>query len=696
MKNNTIVFLNLIKQTLNDNQNYYDLLDKEMEQRNSWPHIREKILKDLNIQCDEANFNDGMNNALTSHIKNYIENYKANEYIDCKILREVSLQFEIDYLLGKLNKTKAEFYCHISEALQSCGIIKNQRLASFNDTIFWKNLIHLLCLLRKASHYRHSFYHERTQPLNSKFHDLNKLVKSKRIVEKYLNEKITIIDGKVIFKEKQEERFINKIERENLSNLNIISCLGYILKSYELGKKDTVKPWHPYKYIINIFIKNLSRTTNKPNNQKIIKTVDLLEAFITLYQLKPTEWETRLISTDNVLNLLKKQVLYSNFYVIPYPVKVNTLTKFIENIIAPCLNENIFKQNTGFNLIELYDFFHTLGRENKEIAYFTEHDCSKVELSILNFFSTNANTVNHNYSTIDNLPNTKNLFDMNPVIKLDNSYLVIGFKYFKMNFYNSLINKIMVKKIDTNITGKIGKQIDVFVEKIFSDIQKNTHYEIFSGEYTPSISEQPESDLLLKLDNEIILIENKNKYLTGLSFSGDKSSILKDLVLSFIHSQKQLFNHLMNLQEKKTITFNETKKQLSYNNENIIKISVSSNNWFNIMTNNTRELLPSIMNLQFDIKDSSDKHYIKDNKHYIEANKLINELNNIITDLEKKSPNMMSVYLNQTLFLPLELLVEKHNDTNFIRNLRYLVAMSVSDISNIMDIYDYINKLHAE
>ncbi|HCT6540658.1 TPA: hypothetical protein OT522_005072, partial [Escherichia coli] len=162
----------------------------------------------------------------------------------------------------------------------------------------------------------------------------------------------------------------------------------------------------------------------------------------------------------------------------------------------------------------------------------------------------------------------------------------------------------------------------------------------YSGNYTPPKKENPESDLLIETESDLILIENKNKYLTHASFSGSESNIVKDFVLSYVFSQKQLLKHERNLRTYKQIIFTKDQRVVNYNDQNIIKISVSTNNWFNIMINPSSIILPIIKNLRFDVKDDGrDSDFVK-------ANKYLDELDSIIDEFDKNNSLDMRVILN--------------------------------------------------
>lgn len=112
-----------------------------------------------------------------------------------------------------------------------------------------------------------------------------------------------------------------------------------------------------------------------------------------------------------------------------------------------------------------------LDKQNDDVICISNENVFKSDLKILELFSVDANIINKNYSTKSSLLKSENLFAMNPVVKYRNMYYIIGFKYFKLNFYNSLLDKIR-RSIDGRINSKIGSNIDLFVEETFFKIQK--------------------------------------------------------------------------------------------------------------------------------------------------------------------------------------------------------------------------------
>ncbi|AXX93621.1 hypothetical protein CPU12_10970 [Malaciobacter molluscorum LMG 25693] len=686
MENHTKDFINLIEKVLDENNEYFKELNNIKQEDKKELII--KIFENNKLNLNDYKDDNGeipyliLGKPFEVHIKKFILSFKDSFSINVEILKDISKQIEIDYLLKTISKEKANFYWSISNALIYYGIYKNGKIVSFQNVKFWKELIKKLYSLNLLQEHYPNFYFEEEGYPHPDFNHLTRLINDKNIIEKQLKEKLEIVDGIVIFKKGQGKRIVEKIEKK-LAQCNLFYFLKFIFELYYKNKKiNNIEYTIPYKYIINILIKNISKSNDKPIDIKEVMNIkNLLSSFIGLYQLKENKFEMMDISSTKLVTHLRNQVLYANFYPI-YELKTDVLIQYIDNIVKPSIKDNkeLFLEKFGFTIESLIDFFLFIDKEDDDILILEKNNIFDYDLKILEFYSIDASFVNSNYSTIDNLKETNNLFAMNPVLKYENKYFIIGYKCFKMNFYTSLVEKIR-HTIDKAINQKIGENVDIFLESIFEDIKDKHKYEIFSGNYTPPKKDNPESDLALKLEKDIIFFENKNKYLTAQSFSGSETEILKDLTLSFVFSQKQLFKHERNIKKYKKLVFHKQKK-LVYNNENIIKISVSTNNWFNIMNNSTKTILTGIIKLGFIIDSFSD------------AKKYLNELQDILIEISQHKDFDMNISLNQTLFLPLELIVDKYKDDNFIEILKTLVATCMNT-DNILHTYDYIQYIKS-
>lgn len=681
MKNNTQAFIKAIDRMMIDNKEYFTILRGLKNESNQ--ALKDEVYNDFNLENKDSHFNSL--DLFKGLINNHILNCEISYDMDASILRNISAQLEIEYLQNKMKKEGAIFYCSFSDALTHYGIYRGSKLPSFQFVDFWNVLLKMFYVLNLMNNNNYSSRCDDNFLKMQGFDKLSRLVDAVKNINDKLNEELDIIDGCVSFKQGQEERIVSKIE-DKMSRLNLFNALRFIFNIYNDDKnKHKIEITLPYKYILNILIKNISNSNHKSNNKKkICYAIELLTSFISLYQLKEDKFAVAGLSSLNVVEHLTKQVLYSNFYPI-YSLKTTTLIDYINNIIQPSIDNDSFISCFGFSLKDLVDFFRFLDKQKDDVISISKENVFKSDLKILELFSVDANIINKNYSTKSSLLKSENLFAMNPVVKYKNMYYIIGFKYFKLNFYNSLLDKIR-RSIDGRINSKIGSNIDLFVEKTFFKIQKKHGYQLYSGNYTPPKKENPESDLLIETERDLILIENKNKYLTHASFSGSEPNILKDFVLSYVFSQKQLLKHERNLRTFKQIIFTKDQRVVNYDGQNIVKISVSTNNWFNIMINPSAIILPIIKNLRFGVKnDESDSDFVK-------ANKYLDELNSIIDEFEKNNSLDMPVILNQTVFLPLELLIDKSNDDEFIEILKQLVAVKMNT-DNVMNVYDYCKYL---
>ncbi|MEN4799874.1 hypothetical protein [Pantoea agglomerans] len=686
MENNTSAFIKLVDEMMSSNEHYFLQL---IEMKKNDLNVKGKVYADYNLKYGGMNVNDW--NEFDFLLKEYIVGFNAQDKITKDVLENTTKQLEIDFLSGNITKEKALLYISLSDGINYYGLYKGSGLPSFSNLIFWRDLLKMLYVRNLLNQ---SYYSSRCDENAYKiegFDDLPNLVIAVKLIEEKISEIISFKDGIVCFTEGQEERIVSKIEKK-LRSLNLFQGLRLIFSIYENEKrKNRIEKTLPYKYIINMMVKNIAKSNHKiSKNEKIINVFELMNAFISLYQLKESRFAIAGISNANLTQYLRKQVLYSNFYPI-YPLKNETLIEYIKGIVEPNIKIDMFREKFGFSFNELISFFKFIGMQVSDVLVLEKETISEADAKIVDFFSIDADVINKNYSSMSSLIFNENIFALNPVVKYKRKFYLVGYKYFKLNFYNALLEKIR-REFDKEINSKIGGNIDNLVENIFKSLQKKNKFEVFSGRYTPPKKENPESDLLIKSDNDLILIENKNKYLTRVAFSGDEPEILKDFILSFGFSQKQLFNHEKNIRLYKQIKFEKDNKTLQYDGQNIIKISISTNNWYSIMNNPSSLILPAVTGLTFDVEPDSVK---KGHKDFMKANKYLDELNALIEGFRNKHPNEINKILTQTVFLPLELIVDKYKDESFITIIKLLISTKMNT-DNIMNVYDYCKFLKSQ
>lgn len=684
MKDNTSELTKIIDDMMSDNEGYFTELE---ELKKSGCYLKDKIYSDFNLSVNGAGSNHWK--EFDYLIKSHITNYVAQEKIDKIVLEKISRQLELEFLRGKRTKEKAIFYISLSDGIKHYAIYDGRELPSFSYIDFWMTLFKMLHVRIISSQIFFSTRCDENAYKIEGFDELPHLIKAIRLIEEKLSEDIILNDGSVFFTKGQEDRIVAKIEKK-LSGLDLYQGLRMVFNIYEENKKNyRIERTIPYKYIVNMMVKNLSKSKNKRDSEKKLRyVIDLMGAFISLYELENEKFSIAGVSNSNLVSHLKKQVLYSNFYPI-YPLKTMTLIEFIKGVVEPNINKDVFQSKAGFSLADLVRFFTFVDGCNDNVIALTKENLSGAAGRILDFFAIDGSSVNENYSTMSKLIHNTNIFTMNPIVKYKKNYYLIGFKYFKINFYNALLEKIR-KEIDKGITAKIGSSIDTLVEDVFKKVQAKNGFEIYSGRYTPPKKGNPESDLLIKNDSDIILIENKNKYLTRIAFSGDESEILKDFILSFGFSQKQLLNHEKNIRDYKKLKFSGCHDFFEYEGQNIIKISISTNNWYGIMNNSSSYILPAIAGLRFNIESNSDEKY--DNS-FVKANEYLDEIESLLMYFKSNHSDKIKIILTQTVFLPLELIIDKYRDESFMNIIKMLVTTKMNT-DNVMNVYDYCKFLH--
>lgn len=667
-KNNTKTFIELVDCVVENERYYFQEIDI-FKSTHGYPDLKKKILIDNGIPISfETNYE--LDESYKNHIKTFIDSSIDSQCINTKILYDISRQVQIDYLLEIISGDKAKLYYSLAEALRSYGIHRDEKIPSLSNGVFWKTLIKKLYLLNTMN--VHGFYDDFEQ-----YYVLDKsipeLVESIKFFNNLKCMKITCMDGNIIFG-KYQERSIVKLLEKKLQQLDIFQFISYVLR-INRHKKNI-----PFNYIVNLALKNLNTSNHKKSDAKtFFKVLEFCIHFINLYQLnKANLYESMFIDAKNIEELLKKQVLHSVLYKLSYPLKTSTLKAYIQKLLTNAILNDEFEEK--FFRIDVYlEFLNQLElQESNHIIKFDSQMFKQFE-DIFKSLSIDAKVINQNYELPLDVGLSKNIFALNPIIHYKNAYYIIGFKYFKMYFYGALAEKIRLK-INPNVTKTIGTNIDDYVEEIFT----KQDVEIFKGKYKVSKGVDYECDLVVKTKKEVIFIENKNKFLTRNSFGGSSIHILQDFIGSFATSQFQLLRHEQYIRDKKKISFVDG-TELQLNDERIIKISLSPNNWYAMMNNIPKSLIYSLVGLRFSFKEYATKDEIKS---FEESNKDLEKLMKIVESIHSTcGEKSLKEVLHNSLFIPLELISENQADPCLIR---YIIGLiSIRDGQD--NIYDSFN-----
>lgn len=672
-KNYTNQFITLVDNVLLKEKSFFDELKEEKEKIKSYPHIQKRVLEHYDIQY-ESNRNNA-EDLFKEHIKEYILLNKDSFIMNMDVLDNISKQIHIDYLLTNSTNKKYIIYYSLITTLNYYGIFREEKIVDLSNTLFWEKLIKKCYLLYFIS----QIGFRNNELDNTYMSEIHPFVETLKYFKNKTCLKLDCIDSKVIFKKKQEDKIISLVEKK-LSQTDIFEFIDFILIQDRNNKAI------PFNYIINIALKNLNKSNFKKKDEKTFQSIiEISSNFLNLYKLRSFNmWEYIQINEKNIEDTLKKQALHSSLYSLNYDLKGSTVISYINNLLGDEILDEEFKNKFNFNKKELIAFLDNAEKlsnnVNSNIIEIDTNVFSNIK-NIVNFFSIDSKNVNTNYSNPIDSSKTKNIFVHNPIIKYKGIYYLVGYKYFKMNFYNALVEKIRLN-INKHVNAQIGNKIDDYVESIF----KKNDFEVYSGEYKITRKEKYECDLVIKLNDKIVFIENKNKALTKNSYSGSSVHILQDFIRAFATSQFQLLRHEKNILEKKQLNFTDG-KVLKYNDERIVKISLSPSNWYSIMNNIPRNMVHSLIRMRFTFTNDVSK---EDKDDFEKTNKDLDKLSELLIELEKKHD--INDLLFSSLFIPLELISDNCNDKNMID---YIIGLlhSKSDAINIHDAYNNYKKL---
>ncbi|WP_067219269.1 hypothetical protein [Marinomonas gallaica] len=180
MKNNTHEFIKIVKQAMKNNEQYFSCLEKIKIENEK--ELEQKILNDLNIHQEGLNFN--LNEILKSHVKDFVLSGEDHLPMSTNVLKDISTQLEVDYLLKNISKEVAYSYYSISHALIYYGIYRGNSISSFENTEFWLKLVKMLYLLNMINTKQYHIFLDGNCPSHPDFNQLKKLIEAKKTLRK--------------------------------------------------------------------------------------------------------------------------------------------------------------------------------------------------------------------------------------------------------------------------------------------------------------------------------------------------------------------------------------------------------------------------------------------------------------------------------------------------------------------------------
>jgi len=290
--------------------------------------------------------------------------------------------------------------------------------------------------------------------INGKFKiDNNKIIKIVYDLENIIKKIGIKYFLNYLFQELQKTKYNNILER-------------YLLPKEFTRYDEEAKLSIPYNYLINLSIKNIDfQGNNKYQNEKYInKAINLSKKLVFLYDLQdfhnmnknsfPQHW---------TIETLYKNILYDNIF----RFKQISLDK-IEYILDSLFSNIEIKKKLGFTLEEYLMLIAKLytPKAHSLIEYpfsiFTDK-----EIKILDKIS-HVIITNSQYTLINNSKNID--FSAKPLIKQNDSYMLLDKNYCAWNFYEFLLKELCYPDIGINLENLI---IDRLKNKTTKYIMEN-------------------------------------------------------------------------------------------------------------------------------------------------------------------------------------------------------------------------------
>ncbi|EAT1874505.1 hypothetical protein EJ586_23560, partial [Salmonella enterica] len=225
-----------------------------------------------------------------------------------------------------------------------------------------------------------------------------------------------------------------------------------------------------------------------------------------------------------------------------------------------------------------------------------------------------------------------------------------------LSVLNCILNQVSKPNgiFDNSKDSSIGKFLEQF---IWEQITQH-NIKCYRGDFKSKDKKtKGDCDLLIKNDNYIFLFEIKKKSLTRKAMSGTDFQIIKDLADSVMRSQSQCakIEHVLLSDKELTLTIDNNKETIYYNNERIFKVSLSLHDFGALQdTNILSTILKLSMQVNFNAEDETINNMLSSWRQYV----------NTFTEYTIKNRKLMEV-----------------EDDNFRNN----IFMSIPQLLTILD-----------
>lgn len=339
----------------------------------------------------------------------------------------------------------------------------------------------------------------------------------------------------------------------------------------------------PIGYIFNKALKHLNPPMlSIERSEKVFKDIiEISSHYISLYSVQKygfSQFQFIYSSSSSMIELLSKQAIADQVFKIGQ-YDASSIFSFIEyvNDQYDFIEIKILKNIAKYVLDCPLNTPIILNQELSKISDQYENSVFEEILTLL----THTN-VNSEFITINDL--LKINYTNKPFLKNHRGLIFLNHNLFYVGFYNVLF-KILHSKNKARDQG-------LLIEKFAEYHLAHTNDSFIEGEKKYKVSksmrkslnisaQELESDMIVFNEKSIAFFEIKLRELIPESKSGNPYFILNDLTQSLVRSQTQLNKHLRYLTQNKKIHF-ESKQVLEYKNEEMLKISVSSLDYFGL------------------------------------------------------------------------------------------------------------------
>jgi len=518
---------------------------------------KQEYFKYLNIASIETKDN----------LKDMILNYISGEDVNIEYLQNEISQIIIEHYQGQeINKDYYNFLSFLRDNTGKNNSYTKKIYKNFTNIDEWRNVIEIYARWQNVNDYS-------SLGIDGGFSSREKMIA--KVSNELRQYKIDIRNGKFILDNNKLQKI--QIDIENLiKKIGAKYCLEYIFK--QLGNKyDSILQRYlfpkqftrfdeepkldtPFNFLINISLKYMKEEgKRKYQTQKYLdKLFNLSSRYIFLYDLQdfhnmnknsfPQHWS---------IETLYQNILYDNLFRFKQ-ISIHNINFIIKNLFK---DYSKFEKKLGFTLddyLKLIDKIYY--NPNYSMVTYPSDIFSKEEKQILNLLSHCYKDINQAYDKPQNF--TKINFTEKPLIKLEDSYLLIDKNYCSWGFYEIILKALCYPDIGISLENLIYARLD------------NQNYKLYNGKYFNSKKEKGECDIVIETKEKIIFIEVKKKAITTKALEGDEVKITEDIIDSFMHSQEQILKHEYSIKLDKKIEF-EDSSVLELNDKDIVKVSLS-------------------------------------------------------------------------------------------------------------------------